>query len=92
MSGIIFVVSNGPRWRDAPAEYGPPRTIYNRFIWWSRPDVFNKSLGPVRNFVREAMMMRRRIIAWQLRKNFWTGCSWAATRTRYFRETACSTI
>lgn len=48
--------------------------------------------GPVRNFVREAMMMRRRIIAWPLRRNFWTGCSRAAIRTRYFRETACSTI
>lgn len=29
---IIFVIRNGLRWRDAPAEYGPPKTIYNRFI------------------------------------------------------------
>jgi putative transposase len=29
-------------WRDAPAEYGPPKTIYNRFIRWSRGGVFNK--------------------------------------------------
>jgi transposase len=48
--------------------------------------------GTVRNFVREAMMMRRRIIAWQSRKTYWTGCSPAATRTRYFRVTVCSTI
>lgn len=32
----------GLRWRDAPREYGPPKTIYNRFIRWSRMGVFNK--------------------------------------------------
>ena len=30
ISGIIFVIRNGLRWRDAPTEYGPPKTIYNR--------------------------------------------------------------
>ena len=29
ISGIIFVTRNGLRWRDAPADYGPPKTIYN---------------------------------------------------------------
>jgi transposase len=24
------------RWRDAPKEYGPHKTLYNRFIRWSR--------------------------------------------------------
>ena len=28
ISGIIFVIKNGLRWRDAPADYGPPKTIY----------------------------------------------------------------
>ena len=42
VSGIIFVIRNGLRWRDAPAEYGPHKTIYNRFIRWSRMGVFNK--------------------------------------------------
>ena len=42
VSGIIFVIRNGLRWRDAPAQYGPPKTIYNRFIRWSRLGVFNK--------------------------------------------------
>jgi transposase len=42
ISGIIFVIRNGLRWRDAPAEYGPPKTIYNRFIRWSRMGMFNK--------------------------------------------------
>lgn len=42
ISGIIFVIRNGLRWRDVPAEYGPSKTIYNRFIRWSRLGVFNR--------------------------------------------------
>ena len=42
LSGILFVIRNGLRWRDAPAAYGPPKTIYNRFIRWSRLGVFNR--------------------------------------------------
>jgi putative transposase len=42
ISGIIFVIRNGLRWRDAPAEYGPHKTIYNRFIRWSRMGVFDR--------------------------------------------------
>ncbi|WP_404976359.1 transposase [Agrobacterium larrymoorei] len=41
LSGIIFVLHNGLRWRDAPREYGPHKTIYNRFIQWSKLGVFN---------------------------------------------------
>jgi putative transposase len=42
VSAIIFVIKNGLRWRDAPKEYGPHKTIYNRFIRWSRMGVFSK--------------------------------------------------
>jgi putative transposase len=42
VSAIVFVIKNGLRWRDAPPEYGPHKTIYNRFIRWSRLGVFNK--------------------------------------------------
>jgi putative transposase len=36
VSAIVFVIKNWLRWRDAPREYGPHKTIYNRFIRWSR--------------------------------------------------------
>jgi transposase len=39
-SAIVFVIRNGLRWRDAPVEYGPHKTIYNRSIRWSRLGVF----------------------------------------------------
>ena len=42
LSGIIFVIRNGLRWRDAPKDYGPHKTIYNRFIRWSQLGVFNR--------------------------------------------------
>jgi putative transposase len=40
LSGIIHVIRNGLRWRDAPSEYGPHKTLYNRFVRWSRIGVF----------------------------------------------------
>lgn len=42
MSGIIYVIKHGLMWRDAPREYGSHKTIYNRFIRWSRLGVFNR--------------------------------------------------
>jgi transposase len=33
LSGINFINLNGLRWRDAPQEYGPSKTLYNR---WKR--------------------------------------------------------
>ena len=42
LSGILFVIRNGLRWRDAPKAYGPHKTLYNRFVRWSRLGVFNR--------------------------------------------------
>ncbi len=44
LSGIIFINRNGLRWRDAPAAYGPPKTLYNRWVRWSRMGVFARML------------------------------------------------
>ena len=42
ISGIIYVIRRGLRWRDAPAAYGPHKTLYNRFVRWSRMGVFER--------------------------------------------------
>ena len=42
ISGIIFVIRNGLRWRDAPKDFGPHKTIYNRLIRWSGLGVFSR--------------------------------------------------
>jgi len=44
LSGIIFVIRNGLGWRDAPSAYGPHKTIYSRFIGWSRLGVFQQDI------------------------------------------------
>ena len=41
LSGIIFINRNGLRWRDATAEYGPPKTLYNQ---WLRLGLFARML------------------------------------------------
>jgi len=42
ISGIIYVIRNGLQWKDAPPSYGPYKTLYNRFVRWSRMGVFNR--------------------------------------------------
>ena len=59
ISGVIYVIRNGLRWRDAPREYGPHKTIYNRFVRCSRLDVFNKMFAEL---ARKAGKPRRLMI------------------------------
>jgi transposase len=40
ISGIIYVIRHGLQWKDAPRAYGPHKTLYNRFVRWSRRGVF----------------------------------------------------
>ena len=35
ISGIVHILRSGCRWCDCPPEYGPPTTIYNRFVRWA---------------------------------------------------------
>jgi len=44
LSGIIFINRNGLRWRDAPPEYGPSKTLYNRWKRWSEKGIFARIL------------------------------------------------
>ena len=42
ISGIIFCLKRGYRWSDVPAEYGPAKTLYNRYKRWSEAGVFGQ--------------------------------------------------
>ena len=42
ISGIVYVIRHGLRWKDAPHGYGPYKTLYNRLIGWSRLGVFSR--------------------------------------------------
>jgi transposase len=40
ISGIVHVLKSGGRWVDAPAAYGPRKTLYNRFVRWAAKGVW----------------------------------------------------
>ena len=40
ISGIVHVLKSGGRWVDAPATYGPKKTLYNRFVRWAAKGVW----------------------------------------------------
>ena len=43
ISGIVHVLMSGGRWVDAPAAYGPRKTLYNRWIRWARQGVWRRT-------------------------------------------------
>ena len=45
LSGIIFINRNGLRWCDAPREYGPHKTLFNRWKRWSDMGVFARIMA-----------------------------------------------
>ncbi len=85
LSGIIFVIRNGLRWRDAPRDYGPHKTIYNRFIRWSRLGVFNRIFAelsakgprPERLMIDATHLKAHRTAASLLKKGFFPDVSGA---------------
>ena len=40
LSGIVHVIKSGGRWVDAPAAYGPKKTLYNRFVRWAERGIW----------------------------------------------------
>lgn len=44
MSGIISINRNGLRWCDAPKEYGPAKTLYNRWKRWGDKGIFARMM------------------------------------------------
>ena len=45
LSGMIFINRNGLRWCDAPGEYGPPKTLHNRWKRWSDMGTFARIMA-----------------------------------------------
>jgi len=40
INGIVHVLRSGCRWVDAPAAYGPRKTLYNRYVRWADKGVW----------------------------------------------------
>lgn len=45
LSGIIFINRKGIRWRDAPKDHGPHKTLHNRWKRWSERAIFAKMMA-----------------------------------------------
>ena len=59
ISGIVYVIRHGLQWKDAPAGYGPHKTLYNRFVRWSEKGVFDRIFAAL---VAEAGVPQRLMI------------------------------
>ena len=46
VSGIVYVIRNGLQWKDAPKDYGPHKTLYNRFMRWNLHSILRSRLSP----------------------------------------------
>src|SRR3979409_345054 len=56
ISGIVHVLKSGCRWSDCPPEYGPPTTIYNRFVRWARRGIWENLFRELAGNGRSANM------------------------------------
>ena len=86
LSGIIHVIRCGLRWRDAPGVYGPHKTLYNRFVRWSRLGVFDRIFtalteaagDPERLMIDSTHLKAHRTAASLLKKGLFPATSGAA--------------
>ena len=42
LSGIVHALKSGGRWADCPPDYGPKKTLYNRFVRWAERGVWEQ--------------------------------------------------
>jgi transposase len=85
ISGIVYVIKHGLQWKDAPKGYGPHKTLYNRFIRWSRLGVFdrifvalsNQGPAPERIMIDSTHLKAHRTAASLLKKGMFPATSGA---------------
>src|SRR5438094_5250781 len=61
IDGILWALSDGGRWRNLPAEFGPWQTVYDRFRKWCRIGLWDKILRHL-----QARKMNGEEIDWEL--------------------------
>ena len=42
ISDIVHVIRSGLMWHGAPTCYGPHKTLYDRFVCWSKAGIFDR--------------------------------------------------
>ena len=61
INGILWVLSDGGRWRNLPERFGPWQSVYDRFRSWTRRGVWDRILRHL-----QARKMNSEEIDWEL--------------------------
>ena len=61
IDGILWALSDGGRWRNLPAEFGPWQSVYDRFRRWCRKGLWDRILRHL-----QARKVNREEIDWGL--------------------------
>jgi transposase len=61
IDGILWVLSDGGRWRNLPERFGPWQTVYDRFRKWCRTGLWDRILRRL-----QARKMHNADIDWEL--------------------------
>ena len=61
IDGILWALSDGGRWRNLPAEFGPWQSVYDRFRRWARRGLWDRVLRRL-----QARRMNSGAIDWSL--------------------------
>lgn len=58
LHAVYFFIRTGVPWRDLPKEFGPWKTIFNKFNRWSKAGIFDEVLRALQTDIdREAAML-----------------------------------
>ena len=98
LSGIVHALKSGGRWSDCPPEYGPRKTLYNRFVRWADKGVwesiFHTLAGqenlPDRLFI-DATLVRAHRTAGGAKGGLWPMVSVVPSTDAKARSTPCAT-
>ena len=56
LNGIFHILRTGAPWRDLPGRYGPPTTIYNRYVRWGERGIWQRILDALATECEDALI------------------------------------
>ena len=56
LNGIFYILRTGAPWRDLPGRYGPPTTVYNRYVRWGQRGVWRTIFDALAQECEEALL------------------------------------
>lgn len=63
IDGILWVLSDGGRWRNVPDRFGPWQTVYDHFRTWTRHGIWDQMLEAMRAIKQETGEIDFRLFA-----------------------------